>query len=229
MSQLLAVARKDLQLAGRTRDTLFATAFYVALVLLVLGFALGAPEGRSVAQTANLSAGALWTALTLASAVAAGRAYSLETESGALESLLLYPAPPATIYLGKLLGTLLPLLLIAALTIPAALLLFGALDAGLDIAWGGLLLVTLLGVLGLSAANTFYAALTVNLRSKEALLPALAFPPLIPLVIAAVRASSVLLTGGWTEEAISWTVFLLAFDLLTLVLASWLFAFAVEG
>ncbi|GHF99972.1 cytochrome C biogenesis protein CcmB [Deinococcus piscis] len=224
-----AVAAKDLRLAGRTRDALLATAFYVALVLLVQGFALGAPDGRSAGATANLAAGAVWTALTLASAVAAGRAFSAESEAGALEQLLLYPAPPAAIYLGKLLGVLLPLLLIAAVTLPTGLLLFGALGAGQPLPWPGLLGVLLLGIFGLSAATTFYASLTVNLRAREALLPALAFPLLVPLVIATVRITSVLLTGGWTDEALSWAGFLLAFDLGTVVLAAWLFGYAVEG
>lgn len=224
-----AVAAKDLRLAGRTRDTLLATTFYVALVLLVQGFALGAPDGRTAGATANLAAGAVWTALTLAAAVAAGRAFSAEAEAGALEQLLLYPAAPAAIYLGKLLGVLLPLLLIAAVTLPTGLLLFGALGAGQALPWLGLALVLGLGIFGLSAATTFYSSLTVNLRAREALLPALAFPLLIPLVIGTVRATSILLTGGWTEEALSWAGFLLAFDIGTVVLAAWLFGYAVEG
>lgn len=227
--QMWAVASKDLRLVGRTRDALLATAFYVALVLLVQGFALGAPDGRTAGATANLAAGVVWTALTLASAVAAGRAFSAEAEAGALEQLFLYPVSSAALYLGKLLGVLLPLSLIALVTLPVGLTLFGALGGGQRLPLLGLLGVLVLGVVGLAAATTFYASLTVNLRAREALLPALAFPLLIPLVIGTVRATSILLTGGWTDEALAWAGFLLAFDVGTLVLAAWLFGYAVEG
>lgn len=224
-----AAAAKDLRLVGRTRDALLATAFYVGLVLLVQGFALGAPDGRTPGATANLAAGAVWTALTLASAVAAGRAFAAEAEAGALEGLLLYPVPRAALYLGKLLGVLLPLLLIAVVTVPAGLLLFGAAGVGQTLPWLALLGAVGLGVLGLSAATTFYSSLTVNLRAREALLPALAFPLLVPLIIAVVRITSTLLTGGWTAEALSWLAFLAAYDVGTLVVAGWLFGYAVEG
>ncbi|UFA51163.1 heme exporter protein CcmB [Deinococcus radiophilus] len=231
LNTVWTVAARDLTLAGRTRDVLLATAFYVALVLLVQGFALGAPDGRSASATANLAAGVVWTALTLASAVAAGRAFSAEAEAGALEQLLLYPAPLAAVYLGKLLGVLLPLLLIGAATLPLGLGLFGV-WGGEDqppLPWLSLYGVMALGTVGLAATSTFYSSLTVNLRAREALLPALAFPLLIPLVIALVRITATLLSGGWTAEAWAWAAFLLAFNIGTLVLAAWLFPYAVEG
>ena len=61
------------------------------------------------------------------------------------------------------------------------------------------------------------------------LLPALAFPILVPVVIASVKGTSLLLTGGWTPEVTSWAVFLAAFDLGTVILATLLFPYAVEG
>ncbi|MEF2278007.1 heme exporter protein CcmB [Deinococcus sp. YIM 134068] len=230
MKSALTLAAKDLRVAGRTRDTLLATAFFAGLVLLVLGLALGGDgAARTPGQAAEVAAGAVWTALALAAAVGAGRAFAQEQEAGALEQLLLYPGAHGALYVGKLLGVLGPLLLVAAFTLPAGLVLFGAAGAGRAVPWAALTLLTLLGVVGFAAGTTFYSAITVNLRAREALLPALAFPILVPVVIASVKGTSLLLTGGWTPEVTSWVVFLVAFDLGTVILATLLFPYAVEG
>ncbi|GGL89293.1 cytochrome c-type biogenesis heme exporter protein B [Deinococcus aerolatus] len=236
MSTIFHLAAKDLRVAGRTRDTLLATAFFAGLVLLVLGLALGGNVGRTLSQTAGVASGAVWTALALAAAVGAQRAFAQEQEAGALEQLTLYPGPHGALYLGKLLGVLGPLLLVAAFTLPAGLLLFGA--AGADCApgrecvptpWSLLALVTGLGVLGFAAGTTFYGSITVSLRAREALLPALAFPILVPVVIATVRATSGLLEGLPLAEVWPWIIFLTAFDVGTIILATLLFPYAVEG
>lgn len=229
MNTALQVALKDLRVAGRTRDTLLATGFFAGLVLLVLGLALGGNAGRTLTQTAGTAAGAVWTALALAAAVGAGRAFAQEQEAGALEQLTLYPGPHGAVYLGKLLGVLGPLLLVAAFTLPAGLILFGAAGTGRALPWAALTLTTLLGVVGFAAGTTFYGSITVSLRAREALLPALAFPILVPVVIATVRATAGLIAGGWTPEVASWLIFLAAFDVGTVILATLLFPYALEG
>lgn len=229
-----AIAGKDWRVAGRTRDTLLATGFFAGLVLMVLGLALGGNMGRSPEQTAATAAGAIWTALALAAAVGAQRAFAQEQEAGALEQLILYPAPHGALYIGKLLGVLAPLLLVALFVVPAGLVLFGATDCVPNAAcqgkpWLGLTLTTLLGIIGFAAATTFYASITVNLRAREALLPALAFPILVPVVIASVKATALLLNGNWTPEVSTWVIFLAALDIGTIILATLLFPFALEG
>ena len=228
MTTALTIALKDLRVAGRTRDTLMSTAFFAALVLLVLGLALGGSE-RTPQQAAAVAAGAVWTALALAAAVGAQRAFAQEAEAGALEQLTLYPGPHGAVYLGKLLGVLGPLCVVAALVLPLGLILFGAAGAGQAVPWLPLALTTLLGVCGFAAGTTFYGSITVSLRAREALLPALAFPILVPVVIASVKATTLLLGAGWTPEVGAWLGFLLAFDLGTVILATLLFPFALDA
>ena len=229
MKTALNLALKDWRVTGRTRDTLMATAFFASLVLLVLGLALGGNEGRSAAQIAATGAGAVWTALALAAAVGAQRAFAQEQEAGAMEQLTLYPGPHGGIYIGKLLGVLLPLLAVAALVLPLGLILFGAAETGKAVPWGWLIVTTFMGVVGFAAGTTFYGSITVNLRAREALLPALAFPILVPVVIASIKATTLLLQFGWSAEVGTWLTFLLAFDLGTVILATLLFPYALEG
>lgn len=216
-------------MAGRNRSALFSSAFYVVLVLTVQAFAFGAPEGRSSAATAGLSAGSLWTALLLASAVLANQSWQQEHEGGTLELLLAAPAPAWALYLGKLLGVAGPLLLVA---LPAAALAVGLFGAGgalgvFELLW--LSAVVLAGVLGLSAACVFYGSLTARLGGKEALLPALVFPLLLPLAIACVRLSVDLLLGAPSDETWAWGGFLLVYDLITVLLSAALFRWLVEA
>ncbi len=229
MRNALTLALKDAQLAGRTRDTLLSTAFFAGLMLMVLGIGLGSGLGAEAGNLRPAAAGAVWSALALAAAVAAGRAFAAEQEAGALETLTLYPGPHGGLYLGKLLGTVAQMLLLSVLIVPLGLLFFGALGAGMAVPWPALTLTVLLGVLGLCASSTFYAAITVNLRAREALLPALAFPVLIPVVLGSVQATRLLLGGGWSPEVGAWLTFLAVFDLSVIVISTLLFPFVLEN
>lgn len=230
MRNALTLALKDARLAGRTRDTLLAAAFSAGLVLLVLGLGLGPVTLGSDPERQRLTAaGAVWTALALSAATLSGRAYAQELEAGAWEQLTLYPGPHAALYLGKWIGSFLQTLLLGLGVVPLSLILFGVLGVGQPPPWGALLLVTLLGTAGLSAACSFYAAVTVNLRAREALLPALAFPVLIPVVLATVKASGLLLTAGWTAEVSTWLLFLALFDASVVLVSALLFPFVLEN
>ena len=214
------VARKDWAVAGRTRDSFTATVFFAALVLLILGFALGPDEGT----LRRAAPGILWSALALSSAVAAQRAFGQEQESGTLERLLGYPVAHEALYLGKFFGVLAQLLLLAVVVVPATALIYG-----LSGPWLLIGLTVLLGLTGLSASTAFYAAITVNLRAREALLPVLAFPVIVPVVLAGVRATTLLSDGALASEWGAWLSFLALYDAVAVVASALLFPFAVEG
>lgn len=225
MRSALIVAFKDWQLAGRTRDVLTSTAFFAGLLMLILGFALG-PERLSLAAP-----GVLWSALALSAAIAAGRAYAAEQEAGALEALTLYPAPHEALYLGKLLGTLAQLLLLAVIIVPVAVLMLGlqpSQGAG-PMVWPLLALTVVLGLIGFAATSCFYSAITVNLRAREALLPVLAFPVMVPVVLASVRATQLLLGNGLESEWGAWMQFLALYDVASIVVSTLLFPYAIEN
>src|SRR5690606_21136438 len=53
----------------------------------------------------------------------------------------------------------------------------------------------LLGTFGFAVIATFYAGLTANLAAREALLPVLMFPVIVPVMLGAVRATEALVEG----------------------------------
>ena len=132
---------------------------------------------------------------------------------------------PRAIYLGKLLGNIVLLLLVEAVLIPAAGILF---QANLWPHALGLAAVSILGTIGFSLVGTFYAALTVNLRAREVMLPLLLFPALVPVLLGAVNATTLILEGDLMGEAGVWLRVLGAFDIIFFVICIWIFPIALE-
>jgi heme exporter protein B len=164
-------------------------------------------------------------ALAFAGVISAAQSYQSELEEGAFEQLLMYPIPRATIFLGKLLANWLYMSLLGAVLIPVTALFFG-MPMGTNL-WL-LILTVLLGTLGFALIATFYAALTANLRARESLLPVLMFPVVVPILLAAVRATGEITGAGDLSITLNWLQLLLAFDLVYLVVCTAIFHFVTE-
>jgi heme exporter protein B len=94
--------------------------------------------------------------------------------------------------------------------------------------WGQLLLVTVLGTIGFVTLGTFYAAMSSRSRSREVLLPLLLFPMMVPVLLAAVQASSALMNGNIMREAGAWLRMLMVFDAVFLAAAIGVFEYVIE-
>jgi len=160
----LAIARKDLLSEVRGRHATVSTLFFAALVLLLFGFALG-PDSRRLTEAAP---GLLWLAIVFAGLLAVGRLHLVETEDSALEQLALYPVERRAIYAGKALAGAGAMLALGGVLLPAVAILYGI---DLSTAVLSLLATLLLGAVGFAAVGTFYAGLTVRMRTREVMLP----------------------------------------------------------
>jgi heme exporter protein B len=173
-----ALARKDLLLELRARDTLPAMLIFVLATLVVFHFAL--PTG----STDLASHGLLWVAILFTALLGLGRAFVPEQEQGVLDGLVLAPCDRSAIWLAKSLAVLAFLVAVEAVALPAFAIFFSGIDA-----------VTVAAValadLGICAVGTFLAAMAVAGRARELLLPLLFLPLAIPIVIGGVGASVV--------------------------------------
>ncbi|MEJ2356991.1 MAG: heme exporter protein CcmB [Deinococcales bacterium] len=221
LAAVLAIARKDLLQEARSRAVTVATLFFSAVTLVMMAFAMG-QDAELLRRSAP---GVLWVALAFAGVITAAQSFQSDLEEGAFDQLLLYPVPRASVFLGKLLANWLYLAVLGLIMTPVTLVLYGA-HAGSDL-W--LLPVTLvLGTFGFAVVATFYAALTANLQAREALLPVLMFPVVVPVLLGAVRSSEALvglqnaaLAGGWLQ-------LLAGFDLVYFVTCTAIFHLVVE-
>ena len=171
-----ALARKDLLLELRARDTLPAMLLFVVSALVVFHFVL--PAGSS-----DLAAtGLLWVALLFTALLGLSRAFAAEREQGVIDGLVLAPSDRSAIWLGKALSILVFLGLAELVALPAFAVFFGAVG-------GSLVAGVVLADLGIAAVGTLLAAMAAASRARELLLPLLFLPLAIPIVVGGVGAS----------------------------------------
>lgn len=206
MWQILA---KDLRIEFRSKAGLVSLFVLGLLILLILQFAM--PEK----STPESAAAALWISFVFAGTLGAQRTFLLERENLAIDGLKTAPIDPASIFLAKMLGTLVTLTVLQAVVVPLTAVFF-AITPRAPLA---LLGVCFLGNVGFSALATLFASMSVASRAREVILPLLILPVLVPLVISAVKASAVLFGGS--GEAGVWVQVLVAFDVVFGV-AGWL-------
>jgi len=221
LSRAWTIVWKDLLIEARTKQAFNAMVFFAALVLFIFSFALG-PDTELLRQ---VSGGLLWVGIAFTGTLSLNRTYQSEEISGGIEGLRVYPGDPRAIYLGKLFGNIIILLAVEMVLFPAAAVLFQIqlLPHAFELAQ-----VALLGTIGFSIVGTFYAALTVNLRAREVMLPLLLFPAIIPMLLGAVNATTLIVVGDPMLDSGIRIRLLVAFDIIFFVISIWVFPIALE-
>ena len=211
------VMRKDLTVEVRSREVIYTTIFFAAACVLVFAFAL-VREGRPLEDAA---AGIMWISVAFAGTLALGRTFERERHSETLRALMLAPVSRPAIYVGKLLGIVLLLLVVEAVLVPLVGLLFRAPIEGRPLELAALLVF---GTIGFSAVGTLFAAMLVRARSRDVMLPVLLYPITIPVIIAGVRGTAALFEPEpAVDVAQMWIALLVFFDIVFVTLSLWTF------
>jgi len=216
---MLAVLWKDLAAEIRSREIITSMLVFSLLVVFVFNFAL---ELETTVR-ASVSSGVLWVTFIFAGTLGLNRSMALEKDRGCLDGLLMAPVDRSAIYFGKLLGNLVFMLLVAVIIVPVLSIFYN-----LNLISLGLLGVILLGSVGYCAVGTLLAAMAVQARTRDILLPILLFPVVLPVVVAAVKASSGLLLLNPADEIMPWINLLLVYDVIFLVIGWLVFDKVVE-
>jgi heme exporter protein B len=178
LADVRTLARKDLLLELRARDTLPAMLLFVVATFVVFHFALPAGSSKLAAS------GLLWVAIVFTALLGLGRAFVPEREQHVLDGLVLAPCDRSAIWVAKSIATLAFLVAAEVVALPVFALFFHGLRAS-----------TIAGVvladLGICAVGTFVGAMAVATRARDLLMPLLFLPLAIPLVIGGVGASVV--------------------------------------
>lgn len=214
-----AILWKDLAAELRSRELISSMLVFAVLVILVFNFALE----LNVNLRANLTAGVLWVTFAFAGTLGLNRSMSAEKDRGCLDGLLLAPVDRSAIFFGKALANWLFMLLTAACMLPIFAILYNV-----NLFLPGLILVLLLGSAGYAVVGTLLASMTVQTRTRDMLLPVLLFPLLMPVLIAAVRASAGFLQGLPAADIAPWLNLLIVYDIIFSALALMFFDSIVE-
>jgi heme exporter protein B len=214
-----AIARKDLVAELRSRELVGSMLLFALLAVLIFSFAL---ELDRVAREEAVS-GVLWVTVVFASILGLNRSMALEREQGGMDALLLAPIDRSAVFLGKLAGNYLFALAVGVLLLPLMTLLY---NITLVNAW--VLLVLVLGTLGVSTTGTLLAAMTVQTRARESLLPIALLPVILPVLLAAVRATNGIIAEAPFADWGSWPQILAAVNVIYIVVCFLMFPYVVE-
>lgn len=216
--KVIAITWKDVLSEMRTREIVFSVLVFTFLVIVTFNFAFGNNPGTMEL----VAAGMLWVTFAFAGILSLNRAFVVEKEEGCLEGLMVCPVSREVIYLGKMLGSLLFMLVIEAIALPIFAFLFNLTLSP------QLIIITVLATIGFAAVGTLFSALAVNTRAREMILPILFLPIVAPIIIGAVEASKLALSGEPWSAMATWLQIIGAFDVIFLGVSFLVFTFVIE-
>lgn len=226
MNPALHLAAKDLKIELRSKE--MVSAMFLFSLLMVLAFRFGFEGSISAGDAAlsDLASSSLWICFSFAAIIGMHTSFAKEKDRETLEGLLLCPVDRSSIFLGKVLSNLVLVFVVDLLSI-----LFFALFFAYDFEGNYLAVVGIafLGTLSLVLVGTLVAAISVNARAREALLPVL----LIPLIAFSVIIPSVSATrkaiSGDISEAVGEMQFILGFAVIFGAVGYLTFDYVLEG
>jgi heme exporter protein B len=168
-----ALARKDLLLELRAKETLPSMLLFVLAALTIFHFALPRGTGHQAAL------GLLWSALIFTALLGLTRAFVAEREQGMFDALVLTPCDRSAIWLGKTIAVFAFLAAAEVVALPAFAIFFSGVSARTIAA-------VALADVGICAVGTLFGAMAVAGRARELLMPLLFLPAAIPIVVGGV-------------------------------------------
>ncbi len=194
---VFAVARKDLLVEWNSRVLTNQVAPFAAVVMVMFAFAL---DNEGILQ--RVAPGLVWLAVLFSMLVVVQRGFAVETADGALDSLRVAGVDPGALYLGKSLALMVQLLVLEAVLVATAVVLYGV-----TVSVSGAALVvatTVSATVGLGFAGTLYGGLAAGARGRETLLPLLLLPVVAPVLIGATRATEAAFGSGGATVGEGW-------------------------
>ncbi|MCL7475264.1 MAG: heme exporter protein CcmB [Methanosarcinales archaeon] len=223
MKEFLYLAWKDLLMEFRTKQMLNSMIIFSLLVIVIFNYSF--TNVLFSIEVSDIAPGILWISFTFAGMLGLSRSFAGEKEDGCLDGLKLCPVDPSAIYLGKVTSNLIIMFMIEVIIVPLFMILFNFTDIK---SLTGLGIVILLGTLGFILVGTLFSALTVNMRTREILLPVILFPIIIPLIMSAVLATQKVLTSGNIMDAADELRLLLVYDVVFFIAAQLMFEYVIE-
>jgi heme exporter protein B len=214
-----SIVWKDLVAELRSRELLSAMLVFALLVILIFNFAIELQPDLRI----TITPGVLWVTFAFAGTLGLNRSMAVEKDRGCLDGLLLAPVDRSAIYFGKALSNLAFMLIVAMIVLPVYSILYN-----ISVLNPGLLLVVILGSTGYAAVGTLLSSMVVQTRTRDVLLPVLLFPVIVPVLLAAVKASGGFLQNLPMNEIWPWLNILIAYDVIFTAVAFMVFEFVVE-
>ena len=220
MKPVTAIIFKDIVIEMRSKESVSSMLMFGVLVLAIFNFAF---EPSSLDRSL-IAPGILWVAFSFAAILGLNRSLAMEMDNDCLQGLLLAPLERGDLYLGKVASNF-TFMMIAELIVLPIFIIFNNLKFNvqfLEIAG-----IACLGTIAIAAIGSILSTIAANTRMREVILPVLQIPLTVPVVIASVEATSMVLSGE-TKGISSWLYLLAGFSIVYLIVSYLVFEFVVE-
>lgn len=215
---VLAVTRKDLLVERRSKRRLSGATVLALLIVAVFSFVFV----RRVENQAAIGRGGLWIALVFAAMLGLTRGLAVEETNAAIEGLMLAPVDRSAIFLGKVASSVVFVTVVGWIDL-AAVVVFLNSPFPLSVVTS-LLVVFPLAALGFSAVGVLLTMVTLHSQLREAVLPVLLVPLVIPVILAGIELTQ----PAATPRSTGWFRILLVYDGLVLISGWMSFEFVLE-
>jgi heme exporter protein B len=220
LKPLAAIVFKDIVIEMRSKESISSMLMFGILVLVIFMFAFES----SGLDKSLIGPGELWAAYSFAAILGLNRSLAIELDNDCLQGLLLAPLGRGALYLGKVASNFTFMIIAEFIVLPVFFILN---NLSFDQRFFGIVGISILGTMGMAAVGTILSTISANTRMKEVMLPILQIPLTVPVVIAAVEATSQILNSEKPEIS-AWLTILAGFSIVYLTVSYLVFEFAVE-
>lgn len=213
--------RKDALVEWRAREQAPALLAFALLITVLFDMAFVI---LAQADAPAVAAGVAWATLLLVASLSGVRLFGSERDANTLTCLRLAPIDQSAVFVAKY-------VLLAAHVLVVGLVQLALLSVLLDLQLfqGGMLATLGLVTIALSAVAAMQSALALESRAREVLMPLLAVPLAIPVMLAGVGATLETLQGAPAGGAAPWLGLLAVVAAVFLALSVLLYPHAVDG
>jgi heme exporter protein B len=221
MSIVFSLIRKDLLVEYRSKQIFITTLFFGLLVIVVGNFALS----NAGELTPVHAPGVLWISFLFSGLLFLNHILQSEKEENTLSAILISPATPGHLFLGKMLAASAFLIGLEVVLLPVFHFLFNF-PFTIRTLW--LLLVIVLTAFGYCSLGVLFSTMSLGLKNREIILSVILFPILLPLLVMAVKSSIVLLNGLNMRQFYFWLKMLASFNIIFVFLSYWCYYWIIE-
>lgn len=219
-----ALLRKELRLELRTFQVIPAMALFSITTLIVFHFSL-----QQNTVEGNLAAGVLTITLLFSAILGINRLFVADHEEDGFDGFLLAPVDRTAMLVAKAIALFGFLVVLEIVAVPAFDLML--LDPNLTNAdaLGQTVLTLLLADLALAIVGTLVGALAIQTRARDLIVPLIALPLLLPVVIGTAKLLAPTFAAAGAQALPGrWLAILALYDLIFGLLSYAVFDFLIE-
>ena len=215
LKEAFLIFQKDVLQEFKTRYAVNAILLFAVVTLVSVSFSIG-----TFSASAEIKCALLWIILFFSAMSGLSHIFIREEEKHTADTLKLV-ALPTSIFLGKFIFNFLLFLALQVVIVP---LFFAVMNFSVE---GVLsfLIILIIGGIGLSAGSTLIAAIISKSNARGALFTVLAFPILLPVIIAGISGTKISVTKSNIQAAGDEIQMLIAYAVVVITGAILLFDF----